>query len=180
MFSLPMLHPVQLIIRADAVSMQLLGFFMSAFTSGLGFYYKDDNWKRVHMILVVLLQSTAVGVLHAFGRVLLLDCSPAGKEGAFSVWFAWVRVAGACAGLAVGSAAPGNVGKAFGVAFLAIFMGVVVLIFGNVSNLGGLVAAGHVKEEEREGSICGLHRVGEGVNRVGVRSDLGESSELGT
>ncbi|XP_008813158.2 uncharacterized protein LOC103723864 [Phoenix dactylifera] len=178
MFSLPTLHPVQLIMRADAVSMQLLGFFMSAFTSGLGFYYKDKKWEPVHMVLVVLLQSTAAGVLHAFGRVLLLDCSPAGKEGAFSAWLAWVKAAGAFAGFAAGSAAPGNAGKAFGAAFLGSFVGVVVLIFGNVSNLGGVVAAGHVKEEEREDGTpaCGLDRVGDGENGVGGSSNSGEMS----
>ncbi|XP_010909418.1 uncharacterized protein [Elaeis guineensis] len=179
MFSLPILHPVQLIIRADAVSMQLLAFFMSAFTSGLGFYCKDEKWKRVHMILVVLLQSTAVGVLHAFGRVLLLDCSPAGKEGAFSVWLAWVRAAGACAGFAVATAAPGNVGRKFGVAFVANFVGVVVLIFGNVSNLGGVVAAGHVREDEREEGplVYGLESVGQAENRVKATSNSGERSK---
>ncbi|XP_009383130.3 uncharacterized protein LOC103970944 [Musa acuminata AAA Group] len=146
--SLPVLHPVQLVARADAVSMQLLGFFMSAFTSGLGFSFREERWKRTHIILVCLLQSTANGVLYAFGRALLMDCSPAGKEGAIAVWFAWARAAGACAGFAVGTTSPGSITAAFAAALLASLVGVFVLIFGNVSHVGAIVAAGHVKEAE--------------------------------
>nr|CAD1831007.1 unnamed protein product [Ananas comosus var. bracteatus] len=61
--------------------------------------------------------------LHAFGRVLLLDCAPPGKEGAFAAWLAWARAAGAGVGFAVGSASPGRIGAAFGVAFLASLLG---------------------------------------------------------
>ncbi|RWW16621.1 hypothetical protein GW17_00019483 [Ensete ventricosum] len=154
--SLPALHPVQLVARADAISMQLLGFFISAFTSGLGFAFREDRWKRTHIILVCLLQSTANGILYAFGRALLMDCSPAGKEGAVAVWFALVRAAGACAGFAVGTTSPGSITAAFAAALLASLVGVFVLIFGNVSHARAVVAAGHVKEAENgemEGNI---------------------------
>lgn len=89
-------------------------------------------------------------MLHAFGRVLLLDCSPPGREGSFSIWFVWVKAIGTCAGFAVASAFPGNVGGSFGIAFLSVIAGVVILIFGNISNLGGAVAAGQVREEASE------------------------------
>ncbi|KAJ3690912.1 hypothetical protein LUZ61_020076 [Rhynchospora tenuis] len=160
---LPMMYPVQLFIRADAVKMQLLGFMVSAFVAGAGFYYKDRRWGAVQVVFVSLIQSAASGLLQAFGRVLLLDCAPAGKEGAFASWLAWTRAAGALLGFAVGSASPGHVGGAFGGAFLGSFLGIVALVFGNVSNVGGLVAAGHVKgiEEEKRQSVHGSDK-GEG------------------
>lgn len=84
------------------------------------------------------------GLLHAFGRVLWLDCSPAGKEGAFSVWFSWARALGSCAGFAVATSLPGNVGRAFGVSFCLGIIGMVILIFGNISSFRGAKQAGHV------------------------------------
>lgn len=88
------------------------------------------------------------GLLHAFGRVLWLDCSPAGKEGAFSVWFSWARALGTCAGFALATAIPGNIGKTFGVAFWGGIVGMIVLIFGNISSFSGAKAAGHVIRSE--------------------------------
>ncbi|MQM11236.1 hypothetical protein Taro_044141 [Colocasia esculenta] len=145
--SLPAVHVLQLVLRADAVRMQLLGFFMSAVTAGAGFYYRGSNWHRAHVLLAALLQSTASGTLHAFGRVLTLDCSPAGGEGAFSTWASWVRTAGSCAGFALASVYPGDVGKTFGMSFCAVVLGSCVLVFGNVSHERGVEAAGHVEEE---------------------------------
>ncbi|XP_072967610.1 uncharacterized protein [Typha angustifolia] len=178
--SLPLLYPFQMLIRADAVSMQLLGFLLSAFASGAGFYYKGRKWNELHVILMGLVQSTAAGLLHAFGRVLLLDCTPAGKEGAFAVWFATARAIGGCIGFAIGSASPGHVGPAFAVAFLASFVGLLVLIFGNVSNVGGVVAAGHVEgleDERRSSAACGVDKVGEGMNAIEVASSSGEERD---
>lgn len=88
-------------------------------------------------------------MLHAFGRVLWLDCSPAGKEGAFSVWFSWARAVGACAGFALATAMPGNIGKTFGASFCAGIVGMIILIFGNISSFRGAEAAGHIVKSEK-------------------------------
>nr|XP_009789483.1 PREDICTED: uncharacterized protein LOC104237098 [Nicotiana sylvestris] len=140
------------LMRADAVKMQLLGFILSAIVSGFGFYYRHDNWNRVHIFLFAAVQTTATGLLHVFGRVLWLDCSPSGKEGAFSVWFSWVRALGTCAGFALASSYPLNIKMSFGVAFCAAILGKIILVFGNISNFGGAKAAGHVKEHSERGS----------------------------
>ncbi|CAK9153269.1 unnamed protein product [Ilex paraguariensis] len=153
LLSLPLLHPLQELIRADAVKMQLLGLFLSTLTSGFGYYFRHENWHNRHLLLFAAVQSTATGLSHAFGRVLLLDCSPAGKEGAFSAWFSWVRAVGTCVGFAVAS--PGSTGyinRSFGVAFCTAIVGILVLIFGNISNFGGALAAGHVRENSEMGS----------------------------
>uniref|UniRef100_A0A3Q7IMG8 Major facilitator superfamily (MFS) profile domain-containing protein n=1 Tax=Solanum lycopersicum TaxID=4081 RepID=A0A3Q7IMG8_SOLLC len=147
--SLPLTHPFQHLIRADAVKMQLLGFILSAIVSGFGFYYRHDHWNRTYIFIFTAIQTTATGILHAFGRVLWLDCSPSGKEGAFSVWFSWIRALGACAGFALASTSPQNIEMSFGVAFCAAILGKIILIFGNISNFGGAKAAGHVKDSER-------------------------------
>lgn len=126
--------------------MQLMGFLLSTLTTGFGLYYRHKNWHNQHVLLFTAVQSTAAGLLHAFGRILLLDCSPAGKEGAFSVWFSWVRALGTCAGFALATAGGGNINMPFGVAFCASIGGVLVLIFGNISNFGGAIAAGNVRE----------------------------------
>ncbi|KAM0934483.1 putative MFS transporter superfamily [Dioscorea sansibarensis] len=156
--TLPLLHPVlQSLIKTDAVRMQLLGLFMSALSSGIGFYFRDDNWHEAHILMVALLQGGAVGVLHAFGQVLVTDCSPRGKEGAFSAWHAWLRAAGACVGFTVAAVFPGNVGTAFGLSFLSIILGALVLVFGNTSHWRGAVSAGHVKEiQETASPVNGL------------------------
>ncbi|RZC94229.1 hypothetical protein C5167_021469 [Papaver somniferum] len=148
LFSLPLFHPLQLFMKTDAVRMQFLGFFVSAITSGAGFYFKNKNWNHVHLSILVAFQSLSVGVLHAFGRVLLLDCTPPNKEGVFSVWFAWTRAVGACIGFIVSSAFFDKVGITFGITFCSVIAGMIVLVLGKVSHLSGLVAAGHVAEEE--------------------------------
>ncbi|KAK9218398.1 hypothetical protein WN943_007035 [Citrus x changshan-huyou] len=151
-FSMPLLQPLQHVIKADAVRMQLLGFLLALLTSGTGFYYKEKNWQRHHVLLFAAIQSTSAGLLHAFGRVLLLDCTPHGKEGAFSVWHSWVKALGTCTGFAVASAIRGNVSTAFGVSFLAATIGILILIFGNISDVGGAMAAGHLYEDSEKGS----------------------------
>ncbi|KAJ0968047.1 hypothetical protein J5N97_024964 [Dioscorea zingiberensis] len=88
----------------------------------------------------------ATGVLHAFSQVLVTDCSPRGKEGAFSAWHAWLRTAGACIGFAVAVVLPSSVRTSFGLSFLSVILGALVLIFGKTSHWRGTVAAGHVKE----------------------------------
>ncbi|KAF6170196.1 hypothetical protein GIB67_038729 [Kingdonia uniflora] len=149
LFSLPLLHPLQLLAKTDAVRMKLLGLLVSATTSGLGYYFRKGNWNGPHIFIIVAIQSTAAGILHAFGRGLVLDCTPPRKEGVFSAWYSLVRTLGACGGFAVASAFPKNITKSFSVAFYTSMAGVLVLIFGNISNYGGAVAAGHVKEEDK-------------------------------
>ncbi|KAL0312387.1 UNVERIFIED_CONTAM: hypothetical protein Sradi_5638000 [Sesamum radiatum] len=154
--SLPLAHPLQQIMKSDAEKMQLLGFILSSLTSGFGFYYQGSNWGIGHLLLFAAIQGTSTGLLHAFGRVLWLDCSPAGKEGAFSVWFSWARALGACAGFALATAMPGDVGKAFGISFCAGLVGMIVLIFGNISSFRGAKAAGHVIKSEKNSPVHGL------------------------
>ncbi|KAA8521223.1 hypothetical protein F0562_011940 [Nyssa sinensis] len=152
LFSLPLIQPLQQLIRADAVKMQLLGFLLSTLTSGVGFYYHDKNWHKHHLLFFTAVQGTATGLLHAFGRVLFLDCSPAGKEGTFSVWFSWVRALGTLVGFAFASSGRGNISRSLGVAFCSAIVGIVILIFGNISNFGGAKAAGHVRDDSEKGS----------------------------
>ncbi|KAG8375160.1 hypothetical protein BUALT_Bualt10G0071500 [Buddleja alternifolia] len=125
--SLPLVHPLQQVMKLDAEKMQLLGFLLSILTSGFGFYYKGSNWNKNHLFLFAAIQGTSTG-----------------KEGAFSVWFSWARALGACAGFALATAMPGNVGKSFGVSFCGGIVGMIVLIFGNISSFSGAKAAGHV------------------------------------
>ncbi|XP_074362511.1 uncharacterized protein LOC141702798 isoform X2 [Apium graveolens] len=146
LLSLPLLHPLQQFIRADAVKMQLLGFFLSTMITGFGLYYRHKNWQSQHVLLFTAVQGTASGVLHAFGRNLLLDCSPSGKEGAFAVWFSWVRALGTCVGFTLATAGAGTIARPFGVAFCASIFGILALIFSNISNFEGAVAAGNVSE----------------------------------
>ncbi|GMJ00221.1 hypothetical protein HRI_003691300 [Hibiscus trionum] len=146
--ALPLLQPVQLVLKANAVKMHLLGLILSLLTSGMGFQFRKDNWRRHHILIFAAVQSTSAGVLHAFGRVLSMDCSPAGKEGAFSVWFSWVKMVGTCLGFAIASGAgAGNVGASFGTAFCTAAIAMVISIYGNISDVGGAVAAGLVNEE---------------------------------
>ncbi|KAJ9703143.1 hypothetical protein PVL29_004776 [Vitis rotundifolia] len=152
LISLPLLQPLQKVLKADAVKMQLLGLLLSVTTAGFGFYYQEKNWSRGHIMFFAALQSTAAGLLHTFGRVLLLDCSPYGKEGAFSVWYSWVREIGTCVGFAVATAIPGKIGKSLGTAFIMSVVAILVLIFGNISSFGGAEAAGHLREESVKGS----------------------------
>ncbi|XP_022733981.1 uncharacterized protein LOC111287596 [Durio zibethinus] len=146
--SLPLLQPIQLVLKTNAVKMHLLGLILSLVTSGTGFQFRKDNWQRQHILIFAALQSTSTGLLHAFGRVLLMDSSPAGKEGAFAIWFSWVKMMGTCSGFAVASgAAAGNVGTSFGIAFCTAAVAMVISIYGNISDVGGAVAAGLISED---------------------------------
>lgn len=158
LISLPLLQPLQQVIKGDAVKMQLLGFFFSAATSGFGFYFRDSAWRQHHVLFFAVLQSTSTGILHAYGRVLLMDCSPSGKEGAFSTWFSWTRGLGMCIGFAIASSVPGNVTTSFGLSFCTTICGMVILIFGNISDFGGAKAAGHLRGDnyERASPVTGL------------------------
>ncbi|KAK1262472.1 hypothetical protein QJS04_geneDACA008897 [Acorus gramineus] len=148
--SMPLMQAVQMLIKADAVRMQVMGLLMSAAVSGVGWYNRRGDWGTAHVLALALAQGTACGLLHAYGRALVADCTPAGREGAFSAWYAFARGVGACAGFALAGARPRDVQTTFGAAFVACFVGVSVLVFGNVSNLRGAEAAGHVGKEEKE------------------------------
>ncbi|KAK3435270.1 hypothetical protein EUGRSUZ_D02621 [Eucalyptus grandis] len=143
--SLPLMHPLQHVLRTSAVKMKILGFALSMLTSGMGFYFREKTWAKEHVLLFAAIQGTSAGTLHAFGRVLILDSAPCGKEGAFAAWHSWVGGIGACAGFAAASAVPGKIGTSFGVAFLGAALGAIVLVYGNVSDYGGALRAGHVK-----------------------------------
>lgn len=72
------------------------------------------------------------------------------------MWFSWARALGACAGFAVATAIPGNIGRAFGVSFCAGIVGMIVLIFGNISSFGGAKAAGNVIDSAKGSPVHGL------------------------
>ncbi|KAF3447846.1 hypothetical protein FNV43_RR08552 [Rhamnella rubrinervis] len=165
--SLPFMHPFQHLLKTDSMKMQVLGFALSAFTAGMGFYFRGMNWRRRHVLVLTLFQSASTGILHAFGRVLLLDCSPYGKEGAFSTWFMLMKVLGTGVGFTIASLSPGNVRVSFGVAFFTSIAAMVVLIFGNVSDFDGAVGAGHVVDHG--GNYGDDH---------GVDSTAGSSAEI--
>ncbi|TKY58486.1 hypothetical protein E2542_SST15548 [Spatholobus suberectus] len=148
--SLPLLQPLQHLIQANAVKMKILGFLLSLLSSGFGFYFWNSHWKLGHLLVFGAIQGTASGLLHAFGRVLVLDCAPSGEEGGFSVWYSWVRGVGLCGGFTAGSVVQGRVRTSFGAAFCGALVGIVILLFGNVSDFGG---AGAV----RDGSETGSH-----------------------
>ncbi|MFS7991949.1 hypothetical protein Hanom_Chr12g01076651 [Helianthus anomalus] len=46
--ALPFLHPVQKVIRSDAVKMQIFGFILTTLASGMGYYYRNNNWHFNH------------------------------------------------------------------------------------------------------------------------------------
>lgn len=152
LFSMPLLQPFQQLIKADSVKMNLMGFLLSLLSSGFGFYFWNSHWKWGHIMMFGAIQSTGTGLLHAFGRVLVLECAPHGKEGAFSVWYAWMRAAGLCVGFTVAAVVPGHIRTSFGAAFCAAIVGCVVLLFGNVSGVEGAVAAGHVMGDNERGT----------------------------
>ncbi|XP_057810101.1 uncharacterized protein LOC131024609 [Salvia miltiorrhiza] len=157
MFSLPLTYPLQQLLKLDAEKMQLLGFTLSIFTSGFGFYYRSGVWSKYHLFFFAAVQGTSAGLLHAFGRVLWLDCSPRGREGEFSVWFSWARAVGACAGFGLATAIPGDIGKVFGVSFCTGVVGMIIVIFGNISSLRGAEEAGHVgKSNENSSQMRGF------------------------
>lgn len=156
-FSLSLLQPLLRVIKMNSVKMQIVGFLFSLISSGFGFYYGHSHWKWGHLVVFSVIQSTGTGILHAFSRVLVLDCAPSGKEGAFSIWYAWMRSAGLLVGFTVGSVSPGNIRTSFGAAFCTAIAGIVVLLFGNISDVGGAVAAGHVRDDsERSSTVTGL------------------------
>ncbi|KAK1438342.1 hypothetical protein QVD17_04150 [Tagetes erecta] len=166
---LPLLHPFQKLIQSDAVKMQIFGFLLTTLTSGMGFYYRKSIWHTNHVLFLVAAQSIASGVLHAHSRILLMDCAPSGKEGVFASWFSWVRMLGAFVGFAIGSSGVGNVNRSFGTAFVAAVVGIVGLIFSNVSSYGGAVAAGHVRRRrEMDSPVRGSN----GVVKVEGKGDL--------
>ncbi|KAJ6810119.1 uncharacterized protein M6B38_157030 [Iris pallida] len=170
--SLPLLHPVQLLIRADAAKMNLLGFMLSAFSAGCGFYFKDQHWKWSHIFLVTLMQSTSVGILHAFGRVMILDRSPIGKEAVLSTLFEWVKISGAFAGFAVVAVFPRNIKATYGVSFLAVFVGIIVLIFGNSAGYLGRDSSERRGEARIDGApMIGLDKEGRDCVGSGQKMD---------
>ncbi|KDP28044.1 hypothetical protein JCGZ_19742 [Jatropha curcas] len=148
--SLPLMHPLQQISKANAVKMHLIGFYLSIVTAAVGFYFRGKIWHKGLVLVLAGIQGTSVGVSHAFGRVLLIDCSPQGKEGSFCGWLSWSRALGTCVGYAVASAIPGNVGTCFGIAFFTAIFGALFLNHGNISDLGGAVAAGLVSDLQPE------------------------------
>ncbi|ONK79713.1 uncharacterized protein A4U43_C01F9280 [Asparagus officinalis] len=175
--ALPTLHPIQLLLRADPVKMNLLGFILSATASGFGFYFKDHRkWHFASVLLIAIVQSAGAGILNAFGRVMVLDRAPTGKEGVFSSWYEWVKMSGACAGFALAAVYPDNIRKTFGVSFLAVFVGIVVLIFGSeVRDFGGKRLQ---HEKESESSDNGMEKKGDQSKEyIGEREGkLGEAS----
>lgn len=62
LLSLPVAHPLQQIMKSDAEKMQILGFLLSTFTSGFGFYYRGNIWSRSHLLLFAAIQGTATGL----------------------------------------------------------------------------------------------------------------------
>ncbi|CAK7356031.1 unnamed protein product [Dovyalis caffra] len=168
LISLPLMQPIQHVTKVNAMKMHLLGFILSLLTSGImGFRHKKSTWQREHVLGLAALQSTSAGLLYAFGRVLIIDSSPHGKEGAFSSWFCWGRALGSCIGFAVASTIPGNIRTSFGVAFYTAISGFLLLIYGNISDFGGAKAAGHMGEEHgEEGSpVAGFDTAGNVVTK---------------
>ena len=162
------MQPIQHVIKVNAMKMHLFGFLSSLLTSGLmGFSHKNNTWQRQNVLGLAVLQGTSAGLSHAFGRVLIIDCSPQGKEGVFSSWFSWGRALGSCIGFAVASTIPGNVRTSFGVAFCTAISGAILLIYGNISDFGGAMAARLVSEEYgQEGSpVAGLDTAGNVVTK---------------
>lgn len=56
LFSLPLLHPLQLLIRADALRMMFFGSLISAVTSGAGFFFHHHIWPKAYLILAAVMQ----------------------------------------------------------------------------------------------------------------------------
>ncbi|GJY40655.1 putative major facilitator superfamily domain-containing protein [Tanacetum coccineum] len=103
-----------------------------------------------HVLFLAAAQSIAAGVLHAYSRILLIDYAPTSKEGVFAAWFSWMRMLGAFVGFAIGSSSVGSFNRSFGAAFVVAVIGIVALIFSNVSSYGREVAAGH---EHKRGDV---------------------------
>lgn len=62
LISLPLAHPLQQLMKSDAEKMQLLGFLLSTFTSGFGFYYRKSTWATGHLLIFAAIQGTAAGL----------------------------------------------------------------------------------------------------------------------
>lgn len=132
--SLPMLQTLKQLIKANAVKMKILGFLLSLLSSGFGFYFWNSHWKWGHLLVFGAIQGTTSGLVHGFGRVLVLESASSSEEGAISIWYRWVRSVGLCGGFTMGSVVPGHVRTSFGVAFWSAFVGIVVLLFGNLND----------------------------------------------
>ena len=157
LISLPLLHQLQIRIKADASKMLILGFILSAATSATCFYFHAYAWQRHLVFVFAVLQGTAAAVLHAYGRALVVHCSPAGKESAISMWFSWMRAIGGCVGFTVAAVVPTMLQVSSGVVFCCAVVGGMLLIFGNVTDYDGAVAAGHVRDDSEKGSpVFGL------------------------
>ncbi|KAJ8754357.1 hypothetical protein K2173_002808 [Erythroxylum novogranatense] len=148
--AMPLVQPLQLLIKSNGVKMYLLGFYLSTLTSGFAFYFRGKIWERHHIMTFAGLQSTSVGLLYAFGRVVLLDCTPHGKEGVFSAWLSWIRSFGTCAGFTVAAAMPKNTGTCLAISFWSAVAGGLFLIYSNISDTGGARRAWNLIEEGDE------------------------------
>ncbi|KAI4343299.1 hypothetical protein MLD38_027825 [Melastoma candidum] len=146
LLALPAMHPLKQLLRANSIKMQIMGLALSVFASGVGFYYRKNEWKYGIALIFAAIQGTSTGLLYASGRVVTMDCAPVGKDGAFAAWHSWARGLGSSIGYTVAVANPGNVSAAFGAAFCIGIAGIVGLIYGNVNDANGAVAAGHATE----------------------------------
>lgn len=63
LLSLPLAHPLQQKLKLDAEKMQLLGFVLSIFTSGFGFYFRKSVWSKSCILFFAAVQGTATGLL---------------------------------------------------------------------------------------------------------------------
>lgn len=63
MLALPMAYSLQQSMKTDAEIMQLLGFILSALTSGFGFYYRTTIWSKVYLVFFGGVPGTALGLL---------------------------------------------------------------------------------------------------------------------
>ncbi|TKY46298.1 60S ribosomal protein L7a [Spatholobus suberectus] len=131
------------------------GFLLSILSSGFGFNHGHSHWKWGHLVVFGAVQSTATGILHAFEMLLVLDCAPSGKEGVFYIWYGWMRAAGLCVGFTVGSVVLGLIRASFRATFCIAIAGIVVLLFRNISDVGGAVAAEHINVR-RSSDVPGL------------------------
>ncbi|BAT75262.1 hypothetical protein LR48_Vigan01g165400 [Vigna angularis] len=151
LFSLPLLFkPLQHLLKANSAKMKITGLLLSLISSGFGFYFWESHWKWGHLLVFGAIQGTSSGLLHTFGRVLMLETAPCGEEGGFSFWYGWVRGVGLFGGFVVGSVVPGSVRTSFGVAFCSALVGIVVLLFGNVSDFGAAKEVGERALDSKE------------------------------
>ncbi|XP_047177263.1 uncharacterized protein LOC124844383 [Vigna umbellata] len=151
LFSLPLLFkPLQHLLKANSAKMKITGLLLSLISSGFGFYFWESHWKWGHLLVFGAIQGTSSGLLHTFGRVLMLETAPCGEEGGFSFWYGWVRGVGLFGGFVVGSVVPGSVRTSFGVAFCSALVGTVVLLFGNVNDFGAAKEVGERALDSKE------------------------------